>query len=61
MAWDLRVDMTFCFLSSNNQDTVSIWNDLDRGMSIHTDAVYHCNTIWSLTGRDSVKFWSLNQ
>jgi hypothetical protein len=61
MAWDLRVDMTPYFLSSNNQNTISIWNDLDRGMSIDTDAVCHCNTIWSLMGRDSVDFWSLNE
>jgi hypothetical protein len=40
MVGDLRVGTTPCFLSSNNQNTVSIWNDLDRGcLSILTQFV----------------------
>jgi hypothetical protein len=40
MAGDLRVDMTACFLSSNEQNTIFVWNDLDRGcLSILTQFV----------------------
>jgi hypothetical protein len=31
MAGDLQVDMTPCFLSFNDQNTIFIWNDLDQG------------------------------